>query len=95
MIELIKVIVVVIFIYRAFVYIRHWIRHDFWLPRYIHVLAGVAALLGCVTVWALQQQGLGKSLPGNCLIIAMFPTIVYISFVVYGGVAAAPDSNSN
>jgi hypothetical protein len=84
----------VIFAVLAIFHIWIWVRRGFWVPRYVHVLAAIAFLLGLATAWSLQQQGLGKSAATGFLMVLMFPAIVYVVFVLYGGVMAAPTAAS-
>jgi hypothetical protein len=80
----------VIFAMLAAFHIWIWARRGFWIPRYVHVLAVIALGLGLATVWSLQQQGPGKPAATSFLLVVMFPAIVYVVFVLYGGVVAAP-----
>jgi len=77
----------------AIAFFRYWKRTGFWFPKYIHVLAGVSFILGVGFVWLVstapvvpKQQ---PSLAGQLLLTLLFPAIVYIAFVFYGGQHAA------
>ena len=65
-----------------------WRRHKFWVPRYVHVLAAFAALLGALMAWLEYSSG-GPRVGRYLMVIALLPTIVYLVFVFYGGVPAA------
>ena len=65
-----------------------WRRHNFWVPRYVHVLAACAAILGAVMAWHEYSSG-GVRTAHYLVAIPILPTIVYVVFVFYGGVPAA------
>lgn len=82
-----------VFVALAAFHVWVWSRRGFWLPRYVHVLAAIAFLLGLGSIWWLQQQSLGKPTLNGLLAALMFPTIVYAAFVLYGGAMAADKRN--
>lgn len=58
-------------------------RTRFWLPRYVHVMAFVASLIGVALWYVSRVPGTPRTAP---LILALiFPAIVYFFFVFYGG----------
>jgi peptidoglycan/LPS O-acetylase OafA/YrhL len=64
-----------------------WARTRFWLPKYVHVLAAAALIIG---VWCADSSPadtpLGKAGPIAKLLAAfVLPVIVYFFFVFYGG----------
>jgi len=74
-------------------FVVFWWRTRFWLPRYVHYLAGLALALG---LWAVPL--VPEDAPINrdewralkqAAIILVFPALVYVVFVVYGGQHAA------
>lgn len=73
-----------------------WVRNGFWIPRYIHVMALVAALIG----WWLLEISPPDS-PARkagtfdaAWIVLIFPALVYGAFVVYGGGMVDRDDDS-
>lgn len=74
-------------------YFAFWTRTHFWMPRYAHLLAGGSLLIG-IAVLAMtpadapvNREPLGWVKKGAML--AVFPTLVYFFFIVYGGQRAA------
>src|SRR5215208_4609982 len=69
-----------------------WYRTRFWLPRYVHVLAAVATLIGVVLNFLIPADApITKQLGiwANVFIVGVCPALVYFFFVFYGGQAAA------
>jgi hypothetical protein len=58
-----------------------WKQSRFWVPRYIHWLAVIAFMLGCLTAYLLFT--LGKSWVSLLWVPFMFSGIVYSMFVVH------------
>lgn len=74
-------------------YVAYWSRSHSALPRHAHVLAGVALLVGiaCLALTPpdapVHRQPLGWVRKGAML--AVFPSLVYVFFIFYGGQPAA------
>jgi hypothetical protein len=69
-----------------------WYRTRFWLPRYVHVLAAVATLMGVAMIFLIPADAPIRKQVGiwaNVLIVAICPALVYFFFVFYGGQSAA------
>ena len=70
-----------------------WARGGFRFPRYIHVMALFALLLG----WALNQALVEAGVPPKggalsaVLLVLVFPALVYGAFVFYGGAMGSDD----
>ncbi len=68
-----------------------WKRSGFWLPRYIHLMALAALLIG---VWL--TSGISPNSPvghwgmlGQLFTLLICPALVYGFFILHGGPAAA------
>jgi hypothetical protein len=77
----------------AWGFFRYWHRTKFWLPRYIHYLAAIALAVGIymetiVPPDAPINQGEWRELK-RALSVLVFPALVYLFFVFYGGQQAA------
>jgi hypothetical protein len=82
---------IILLILGALGFLTFWARSHFWLPKYIHVLAAVALVVGALSVWAspadapIKQHG---TIP--CVLLALvLPAIVYAYFILHGGQRAA------
>ncbi|HEV8640644.1 MAG TPA: hypothetical protein VGV13_06050 [Methylomirabilota bacterium] len=61
-----------------------WWKSGFWVPRYIHVIAGLSSLLGLLLSW--MARDLDHPLKERHVWIAViFPALVYVVFGFYGG----------
>ena len=74
-----------------------WIKSGFAIPRYIHVMALVAALIG---VWVLSLQPVGGAAvtgdaQGYVLTALIFSGLVYATFVFFGGAMGAQDAKDH
>lgn len=74
-------------------FFRFWVRTRFWFPRYVHWMAVLAlgiglGFLGLVPLDASLNRGDWPGLK-KAGIVLVFPGIVYITFVFYGGQRAA------
>ncbi len=70
-----------------------WIRTRFWLPKYVHWMAAGAMFIGLGLLWLVDAdaaitRGQWAWLK-EALLVLMFPAIVYVAFVFYGGQHAA------
>jgi len=72
-------------------FLRFWIRTRFWLPKYVHVLAGVGLIVGAWSVWASPVDApIRKDGPIARVLLALaLPAIIYFYFVLHGGQHAA------
>ena len=66
---------------------KFWRRSGFWLPTYIHIMAGIGFV---ITYWALSatppDAPASKYGPLVRLLIALIlPAIIYFFFIIYGG----------
>ena len=68
-------------------YFIRWARTRFWLPKYVHVLAVLSALVGAWSVWISPETS--RDPVGNLWVVLIFPAMVYLFFVFYGGQAAS------
>jgi hypothetical protein len=77
----------------AFGFFTFWARTRFWLPKYIHVLAGIAFLvmLGVLSMATADAPVNKWGLLSRVLFSLALPAIVYFVFVLYGGQRAAFD----
>ncbi len=74
-------------------FVKFWARTRFWLPRYVHVLAGFAL---AVSMWGVSaapvDAPMNKHGPIVRLLFALVvPAMVYFFFVLHGGQRAAFD----
>lgn len=72
---------------------RFWVRTRFWLPKYVHVLAGVAFV---VMLWVLSAVPADApvnhwGLASRLLFSLALPAMVYFFFIFYGGQRVAYD----
>jgi hypothetical protein len=70
---------------------KFWVRTRFWLPKYIHVMAGIAFI---IMFWAMSMAPADAPVNRWGFISRFFfslllPGIVYLFFIVYGGQHAA------
>jgi hypothetical protein len=71
-----------------------WLRTRLWLPRYVHVLALLATMLGVGMACMVPDDApINRQLGplGYVVVVAIFPALVYFFFVFYGGQRAAYD----
>lgn len=74
-----------------------WIQRGMWVPRYIHIMALAAALIG-IGVLYIQPQGSPAEAhsPGDYVTFPLLMSgLVYGAFVFFGGAASAPDNESS
>jgi predicted ferric reductase len=86
----------VIGVVAAIGFFRFWVRTRFWFPRYVHVLAALALLIGLWLVTIIPpdapiNKGDYRTLK-NALVVVGLPALVYLVFVFYGGQHAAYES---
>ncbi len=62
-----------------------WVKSGFRVPRYIHLMALSASLLGAGLAWLawISSDPLASR---HALLIVVFPLAVYVTFAFYGGV---------
>lgn len=70
-----------------------WRKYRFWVPRYVHFLAAGAFALILWLNWLWISAG-GQFTLRRGIIILIFPSLVYLIFVSYGGVRAAAASRA-
>lgn len=75
----------------AFGFFKFWGRTRFWLPKYIHVMAGIAFL---TMFWVMSMAPADApvnrwGVMSRFLFSLALPAIVYFFFIVYGGQHAA------
>jgi hypothetical protein len=70
-----------------------WSRRRFWVPKYVHIIAGISFVIAFLLGWMGFSIG---NIPNPqrairiwIFITILFPTIVYFIFVFLGGVEAA------
>jgi hypothetical protein len=70
-----------------------WSRRRFWVPKYVHVMAGISFVIAILLGWMAfsldRVSDPGRAIRVWILITVLFPTIVYFAFAFYGGVEAA------
>jgi uncharacterized membrane protein YoaK (UPF0700 family) len=83
-----------IFVLTAAVALRAWVRHGFWVPRYVHVLALLAFAVAAVLVWLGRSVG---DMPDRTAILFLlgFPLFVYLYFVLHGGAMHGPRTSED
>jgi hypothetical protein len=76
-----------ILILAAIGFFRFWKRTRFWLPTYIHVLAGIAfAVMLWIFSMAPADAPVNKWGPVSRFLFSLsLPAIVYFFFIFYGG----------
>ena len=81
----------VLFALGAIGFFIFWVRTRFWLPKYAHILAAVALVVGNWCVSNVPDDApIGKASPTVKLLFALvLPAIVYFFFVSHGGQRAA------
>jgi hypothetical protein len=86
-----RILAAVFFIFAAIASFRFWRRTRFWLPRYVHVLAGIAGavMLLCVAGAPADAPARKQGLIANLLFVLLLPAIIYSLFILYGGQRAA------
>jgi hypothetical protein len=72
------------------------VRTRFWFPRYVHWLAAIALGIGFAMLWLIPadapvNRGDWVTLKKSAVVL-LFPGIVYVAFVFYGGQRAAYDA---
>jgi hypothetical protein len=87
------------FLLAAYGYVRFLIRTRFWLPRYVHVMAVIALVIGFGLLVIIPEdapvnRGDWANLK-RTLMVLLFPTLVYLAFVFYGGQHAAYEARRN
>jgi hypothetical protein len=70
---------------------KFWRRTKFWLPTYVHVLAGIGLTVGAWAAWAAPTDApIGKyGWMGRLLLALVLPGIIYLYFILHGGQRAA------
>ncbi len=66
---------------------RFWVRTRFWLPRYVHVLAGIGlVVMISVVSFAPADAPVNKwGWLGRFLLALALPAMIYVFFVLYRG----------
>ena len=72
------------------------VRTRFWFPKYVHRVAAIALAIGLgmlplIPADAPINRGEWAAFK-TCLIVLLFPAIVYVAFVFYGGQRAASNA---
>ncbi len=62
-----------------------WAKSGFRVPRYVHLMALSASLLGAGLAWLAWTNG-DPLADRQALLIVVFPLLVYVAFAFYGGV---------
>ena len=78
-------------------FVKFWARTGFWLPRYLHILAGLGLVIGVWCVWASPSTAPIKKageIPGLLLALAI-PVFIYLFFVLHGGQLSAFNRSSS
>ena len=66
-----------------------WARSGFRVPFYVHLLALLGFAAGSALVITTERWGVAKPTLQSWLSTLMFPIIVYVAFVFYGGARSA------
>ncbi len=63
-----------------------WMRTRFWLPKYAHILAAIALLVGvwCVSITPKDAPINKAGTIGKALLALAVPAMVYFFFLFYG-----------
>ena len=73
--------------------IHFWARTRFWLPTYVHYLAGLGLAVGLACLAFMPPDApIQRSAWGGltkALLVLVMPALVYVVFLVYGGQKAA------
>jgi len=80
-----------IFAFAAFGLFGFWARTRFWLPKYVHLLAGIGLAVGVLAVSAAPLDApISKSgRVVRLLLMLLPPAMVSFFFIAYGGQRAA------
>jgi hypothetical protein len=62
----------------------HWRDNGYWVPRFIHIIAVIAALIGFGLVWMSYSSDAQNKLKVWSIVIVL-PALVYWAFMIYGG----------
>jgi hypothetical protein len=89
--KFLRILLAVLFVVNALFSTWFWVTHRFWVPRYVHGLAVGATLGGFWMRWILPADAPIRSWgwSGDVVSVLLFPTLVYATFVFYGGPAQA------
>lgn len=85
--ELLQKIGLFFFIITLILSVRKWFESDFWLPKWLHVVAFIMFMVG----FGLARLATISEHPKDDLhqwMMLWFPLSVYVIFVLYGGAAA-------
>jgi hypothetical protein len=70
-------------------FFHFWARTRFWVPRYVHYLAGLALVLSLAALALMPPQApIHRSAFGGikkALFVLIMPALVYVVFIAYGG----------
>jgi hypothetical protein len=88
-----KAVHAILVVLAAIGFFRFLVRTRFWFPRYVHWMAMIAlgvgvGVLALIPAEAPMNQG-GWIGFKRALVVLLFPGIVYVTFVFYGGQQAA------
>jgi len=88
-----RLLEVTFLVFAAVGFLKFWARTRFWLPKYVHVLAGLGLIIGAWCVWASPVDApTRKEGPIARVLLALaLPAIIYFFFVLHGGQRAAFD----
>jgi hypothetical protein len=77
----------VFLVFAAVGFLKFWARTRFWLPKYVHVLAGFGLIVGALSVWAAPMDAPIKKygLIARVLLALALPAIIYCYFLFHGG----------
>jgi hypothetical protein len=81
------------FVVGAVGFLWFWVRTRFWLPRYVHVLAGLGLAVGLGLLSIMPADApINRSARGavmKAFLVLIMPALVYAVFILYGGQHAA------
>jgi hypothetical protein len=97
LIEFVGTVHVIVAFVAAAVYFLAWRRSGFWLPAYVHVLAGIGLLIGVgiVATTGADAPVVHWGIAGQLFLLLVCPVLVYFCFVFYGGQVVALDARDS
>ncbi len=85
--KFLRILLAVLLVVNALFSTWFWVTHRFWVPKYVHGLAVGATAVGLWMRWILPAEAPIREWgwSGDVISVLVFPTLVYATFVFYGG----------